>query len=83
MTQIIVDALEKTGQRGIINKGWGGLGNCKFFISIFTLYSYASMSCLTLSPFYIISIQALILCIYLFLFVKTFAVIVSAVHVFS
>ncbi|KAF4386972.1 hypothetical protein G4B88_024544 [Cannabis sativa] len=27
MTQIIVDALEKTGQRGIINKGWGGLGN--------------------------------------------------------
>ncbi|KAK7389420.1 hypothetical protein VNO78_24449 [Psophocarpus tetragonolobus] len=27
MTKIIVDALEKTGQRGIINKGWGGLGN--------------------------------------------------------
>ncbi|XP_034691018.1 sterol 3-beta-glucosyltransferase UGT80A2 isoform X2 [Vitis riparia] len=27
MTQIIVDALEETGQRGIINKGWGGLGN--------------------------------------------------------
>ncbi|KAM1122374.1 hypothetical protein ACFX2I_003936 [Malus domestica] len=26
MTQIIVEALEKTGQRGIINKGWGGLG---------------------------------------------------------
>ncbi|XVF41562.1 hypothetical protein PTKIN_Ptkin01aG0289500 [Pterospermum kingtungense] len=27
MTQIIVQALEKTKQRGIINKGWGGLGN--------------------------------------------------------
>ncbi|CAI9090928.1 OLC1v1025825C5 [Oldenlandia corymbosa var. corymbosa] len=27
MTQIIVEALEATGQRGIINKGWGGLGN--------------------------------------------------------
>ncbi|EEF41276.1 sterol 3-beta-glucosyltransferase UGT80A2 isoform X1 [Ricinus communis] len=27
MTQIIVHALEQTGQRGIINKGWGGLGN--------------------------------------------------------
>ncbi|KAL9252350.1 Sterol 3-beta-glucosyltransferase UGT80A2-like protein [Drosera capensis] len=27
MTQIIVDALERTGQRGIINKGWGGLGS--------------------------------------------------------
>ncbi|XP_038694884.1 sterol 3-beta-glucosyltransferase UGT80A2-like isoform X2 [Tripterygium wilfordii] len=27
MTQIIVEALEQTGQRGIINKGWGGLGN--------------------------------------------------------
>ncbi|XVE90535.1 hypothetical protein DITRI_Ditri20bG0085700 [Diplodiscus trichospermus] len=27
MTQIIVQALEKTGQRGIVNKGWGGLGN--------------------------------------------------------
>lgn len=31
MTEIIVEALEKTGQRGIINKGWGGLGNCKLF----------------------------------------------------
>ena len=29
MTEIIVKALEITGQRGIINKGWGGLGNCK------------------------------------------------------
>ncbi|KAL3523403.1 hypothetical protein ACH5RR_016237 [Cinchona calisaya] len=27
MTQVIVQALEMTGQRGIINKGWGGLGN--------------------------------------------------------
>lgn len=35
MTQIIVDALEKTGQRGIINKGWGGLGNCKCFFFLF------------------------------------------------
>lgn len=29
MTRIIVQALEKTGQRGIINRGWGGLGNCE------------------------------------------------------
>ncbi|KAJ0963636.1 hypothetical protein J5N97_028758 [Dioscorea zingiberensis] len=29
MTNIIVDALEMTRQRGIINKGWGGLGNLK------------------------------------------------------
>ena len=34
MTQIIVEALEKTGQRGIINKGWGGLGNCKFLFLV-------------------------------------------------
>uniref|UniRef100_A0A0D9WY29 Erythromycin biosynthesis protein CIII-like C-terminal domain-containing protein n=1 Tax=Leersia perrieri TaxID=77586 RepID=A0A0D9WY29_9ORYZ len=27
LTRIIVEALEITGQRGIINKGWGGLGN--------------------------------------------------------
>ncbi|RLN35605.1 sterol 3-beta-glucosyltransferase UGT80A2-like isoform X1 [Panicum miliaceum] len=27
LTKIIVEALEITGQRGIINKGWGGLGN--------------------------------------------------------
>ncbi|KAI4350144.1 hypothetical protein L6164_010653 [Bauhinia variegata] len=27
MTNIIVQALDITGQRGIINKGWGGLGN--------------------------------------------------------
>ncbi|KAG6592862.1 Sterol 3-beta-glucosyltransferase UGT80A2, partial [Cucurbita argyrosperma subsp. sororia] len=26
MTQIIIQALERTGQRGIINEGWGGLG---------------------------------------------------------
>lgn len=30
MTEIIIQALEMTGQRGIINKGWGGLGNCKY-----------------------------------------------------
>ncbi|KAK7394691.1 hypothetical protein VNO78_15226 [Psophocarpus tetragonolobus] len=27
MTQIIIEALEKTGQRGVINRGWGGLGS--------------------------------------------------------
>ncbi|XP_057834737.2 sterol 3-beta-glucosyltransferase UGT80A2 isoform X1 [Cryptomeria japonica] len=27
MTQIIIKALKETKQRGIINKGWGGLGN--------------------------------------------------------
>jgi hypothetical protein len=27
MTKIIVEALRKTGQRGIIGKGWGGIGN--------------------------------------------------------
>jgi sterol 3beta-glucosyltransferase len=27
MTKIIVEALEKTGQRGIIGKGWGEIGN--------------------------------------------------------
>ncbi|KEH29080.1 UDP-glucose:sterol 3-O-glucosyltransferase [Medicago truncatula] len=27
MTEIIVEALETTGQRGIISKGWGGLGD--------------------------------------------------------
>lgn len=30
MTEIIVEALQRTKQRGIINKGWGGLGNCRF-----------------------------------------------------
>ena len=29
MTQIIIHALEETGQRGVINKGWGGLGSCE------------------------------------------------------
>eukprot|EP00250_Pteridium_aquilinum_P000922 c11106_g2_i1 orf=229-996(+) len=29
MTQIIVDALLQTSQRGIINKGWGGIGTLK------------------------------------------------------
>ncbi|KAJ1443534.1 Glycosyl transferase, family 28 [Sesbania bispinosa] len=31
MTKIIVQALEQTGQRGVINKGWGGLGNFAMF----------------------------------------------------
>lgn len=30
LTQIIVDALVKSGQRAILVKGWGGLGNVKF-----------------------------------------------------
>lgn len=29
MTKIIVEALMKTSQRGIIDKGWGGIGNLK------------------------------------------------------
>lgn len=29
MTEIIVEALKETKQRGIIDKGWGGLGNLK------------------------------------------------------
>ncbi|KAF3601440.1 hypothetical protein F2Q69_00039050 [Brassica cretica] len=29
MAEIIVEALQRTKQRGIINKGWGGLGNLK------------------------------------------------------
>jgi hypothetical protein len=49
MTQIIVEALETTGQRGIISKGWGGLGNCKdiayscFHLSI-VYYFYVSLT---------------------------------------
>uniref|UniRef100_A0A0R0IDA2 Uncharacterized protein n=1 Tax=Glycine max TaxID=3847 RepID=A0A0R0IDA2_SOYBN len=31
ITRIIIQALEETGQRGIINKGWGGLGSCDNF----------------------------------------------------
>ncbi|XP_031121733.1 sterol 3-beta-glucosyltransferase UGT80B1-like isoform X2 [Ipomoea triloba] len=27
-TEIILEALKSTGQRGIIDRGWGGLGNC-------------------------------------------------------
>lgn len=40
MTQIIVQALEETGQRGIINKGWGGLGDCKFIVLSFIHYMF-------------------------------------------
>jgi sterol 3beta-glucosyltransferase len=28
MTNIIVEALQKTNQRGLINQGWGGMGQC-------------------------------------------------------
>lgn len=46
MTETIVKALETTGQRGIINKGWGGLGNCRFRYSILiTLNPWDSNIC--------------------------------------
>jgi hypothetical protein len=35
MTEIIVQALEETNQRGIICKGWGGLGDGKYPDTIF------------------------------------------------
>ncbi|CAI9276615.1 unnamed protein product [Lactuca saligna] len=46
MTQTIVKALEISGQRGIINKGWGGLGvypsfvleRCKYIMNEFKNY---------------------------------------------
>ena len=40
MTKIIVRALELTDQRGIINKGWGGLGNCKMFMMFQSLFTF-------------------------------------------
>lgn len=40
MTKIIVQALEITEQRGIINKGWGGLGNCKSWHYLFFLWPF-------------------------------------------
>lgn len=52
MTKIIVDALEITGQRGIINKGWGGLGECKsFFFFFLTLAFYYILSSSEVSYF--------------------------------
>lgn len=29
-----MEALKDTGQRGIIDRGWGNLGNCKYFTSV-------------------------------------------------
>lgn len=30
MTEIIIKALKETKQRGIIYKGWGGIGDCEY-----------------------------------------------------
>jgi len=45
MTKIIIQALEKTGQRGVINRGWGGLGSCESWFLLktchwYTIYAY-------------------------------------------
>lgn len=32
-TDVILEALKDTGQRGILDRGWGDLGNCKFIFS--------------------------------------------------
>jgi len=45
MTQTIVEAVEQTGQRGIINKGWGGLGNCKFLVPPLNFCMFTKNSC--------------------------------------
>jgi len=34
---IILEALKDTGQRGIVDQGWGDLGNCKCFPSSFSM----------------------------------------------
>ena len=36
-TEIILEALTNTGQRGIIDRGWGDLGSGKLFGSILSL----------------------------------------------
>jgi hypothetical protein len=42
MTRIIVEALKQTGQRGIINKGWGGLGNCESWFLLRACHQYTT-----------------------------------------
>ena len=39
MTKIIVDALRKTNQRGLINEGWGGMGKSTI-LSLFQFHFY-------------------------------------------
>ena len=39
MTKIIVDALRKTNQRGLINEGWGGMGKSTT-LSLFQIHFY-------------------------------------------
>lgn len=58
MTQIIVKALETTGQRGIINKGWGGLGDCEFLvlISVLILFCLKSYKHYMTSPFFFLPV---------------------------
>ena len=36
-TNTILEALEITGQRGIIDRGWGDLGNCKYLLLVRSL----------------------------------------------
>lgn len=37
ITSVILEALKETGQRGIIDRGWGDLGSSKYFLApVFT-----------------------------------------------
>lgn len=38
-TDIILEALKNTGQRGIIDRGWGDLGACMFVLLSSVLYN--------------------------------------------
>ena len=33
-TRIIIEALKETGQRGILDRGWGGLGACMYLLLV-------------------------------------------------
>ena len=39
-TYIILEALKDTGQRGIIDRGWGDLGNCKCCFNIILCFCH-------------------------------------------
>lgn len=38
-TDVILEALKDTGQRGILDRGWGGLGNGKWFTSCLSFHN--------------------------------------------
>lgn len=60
-TDVILKALRDTGQRGILDRGWGDLGICKYIFCCFNIIICQLLLVIIVSDFFVLHC-ALIAC---------------------